>query len=327
MEEAQNSDTAGVHGRRLLDTIPNTISKQAQNFLKIIPLFATDPSLDNWPKVKEATYKFYEKLNTDLKAKFVEKLEVLDISGVPVNVITPKNYDSADDTRAIYYIHGGAYVLFSTQTTFGTWAPLSYESGLKIYAVDYRLAPEHPYPAAPDDCYSVYRELIKRYEPGRLGLFGDSAGGALALVTALRASERGLPLPAAMVLSSPWADITKTGDSYYTNEGLDIVIHYEINLRKSAEVYAGKYDMKNPEISPVYADYPRNFPPTMILTGTRDLLLSCCVRLNRKMKSAGIPVELNAFEGMWHDHIGFPDMPETDEAFADITTFFKQYIK
>jgi len=312
---------------RFHDNIPNTISQQAQDFMKIAVLFDVDPSREDWPEVKKATYKFYEQLNADTKARYVEKLETLDISGVRVSVITPKNYDSANDTRAICYIHGGAYVLFSPQTTFGTYAPLGFRSGLKIYAIDYRLAPEHPYPAAPDDCFAVYRELVKKYSPDSLGLFGDSAGGALALVTALRAHKQGVPLPAAIILSSPWVDITKSGDSYYTNEGLDIVIHYERNLRKAAEVYAGNRDMKDPEISPIYADFPRDLPPTMILTGTRDLFLSNCVRFYRAMKRAGIKVELNAWEGMWHDHIGFPDLPETDEAFADFAAFFEKYLK
>jgi acetyl esterase/lipase len=312
---------------RFRENIPDTISRQAQDFMKIAVLFDIDPSRGDWPEVKEATYKFYEQLNTVIKTRYVEKLETLDVFGVPVSVITPKNYDSANDTRAIYYIHGGAYVLFSPQTTFGTFAPLAFRSGIKIYAIDYRLAPEHPYPAAPDDCFAVYRELVKKYSPNSLGLFGDSAGGALALVTALRAHKQELPLPAAMVLSSPWVDITKSGDSYYTNEGLDIVIHYEMNLRKAAEVYAGNHDMRDPGISPIYADLPHDLPPTMILTGTRDLFLSNCVRLYRAMKHADTKVELNAWEGMWHDLIGFPDLPETDEAFADFATFFKTHLK
>jgi len=312
---------------RFRENIPDTISRQAQDFMKTAVLFDIDPSLEDWPKVKKAIYKFYEQLNTDIKARYVEKLETLDVSGVPVSVITPKNYDSANDTRAIYYIHGGAYVLFSPQTTFGTYAPLAFRSGIKIYAIDYRLAPEHPYPAAPNDCFAVYRKLIKKYSPNSLGLFGDSAGGALALVTALRAHKQGLHLPAAMVLSSPWVDITKSGDSYYSNEGLDIVIHYEMNLRKAADVYAGNGDIKDPEISPIYANFPRDLPPTMILTGTRDLFLSNCVRLYRAMKHADIKVELNAWEGMWHDHIGFPDLPETDEAFADFAGFFKKHLR
>jgi epsilon-lactone hydrolase len=327
MEEPRGRQGETSGGDEKAKYMPTTISEQARHMLETIPLFPIDPSRSDWPEVVQVIYKFYEQLNADLKAKYVDKFQVIDISGVPVNVITPLNYDPSNDGKAIYYMHGGAYTLHHPQTTFGTWAPLAFQSGLRIYAVDYRLAPDYPYPAAPDDCFTVYQQLIRQYDPERLGLFGDSAGGALALVTALRARKQGLPLPAAVALSSPWSDIGKTGDTYYTNEGLDILIHYEMNLRKSAELYSGAQDMKNPELSPVYAEYPADFPPVMILSSTRDLLLSCCARLNRVLKKAGIRVEMDVFECMWHDFIGFPDIPETDEAYTDISAFFKAHLK
>lgn len=327
MEESKERQAEISSGNEKAMHIPTTISEQARDLLKITPLFPLDPSRSDWPEVLQVIYMFYEQMNADMKAKYAEKFEVIDILGVPVNVITPRNYDPTNDGKAIYYMHGGAYVLHSPQTTFSTWAPLAFQSGLKIYAVDYRLAPDHPYPAAPDDCFAVYRQLIRQYAPERLGLFGDSAGGALALVTALRARKQGLPLPTAVALRSPWADISKTGDTYYTNEGLDIFIHYEMNLRKAAEIYAGAHDMKNPELSPVYAKYPADFPPVMILSSTRDLLLSCCARLDRVLKKEGVRVELDVFECMWHDFIGFPDIPEADEAYADISAFFKMHLK
>jgi len=312
---------------RIRENIPTTISRQAQAYLQGTRVADLDPSRPDWPEVVKATYKLYAQLNTELKVKYVQNLDELSIAGVPVSVITPRNYDKANDARAICYMHGGAYVLFNPQNTYGTWAPLACASGLKIYAVDYRLAPQYPYPAAPDDCFQVYREMIKQYAPESLGIFGDSAGGALALVTALRAHKEGMPLPAALALFSPATDVTKTGDTYYTNEGLDIVIHYERNLLKPIEAYTVGHDPRDPQISPIYADFPPGLPPTMILSGTRDLLLSCCVRLYRAMKKAGNTVELNLWEGMWHDHIGFPDMPETDEAFTDMAAFFRLHLK
>ena len=126
---------------------------------------------------------------------------------------------------------------------------------------------------------------------------------------------------------SPATDVTKTGDTYCTNEGLDIVIRYERNLLKAIEAYAVDHDPRDPQISTIYADFPPGLPPTMILSGTRDLLLSCCVRLYRAMKKVGNRVELNLWEGMWHDYIGFPDMPETDEAFHDVAAFFRLHLK
>ena len=302
--------------------VSDTISQQARDYESALAvIIPSDPTVDDMPRVRRETADFYQPIVDQVKNEFTDSLEKTQIAGIPVLTIVPKNYKKANDKKCIFYIHGGAYVLGDPESLLMLSAPVAYHSGIKVYSIDYRLAPEHPYPAAADDCFKVYTELLKLYKPVNLALYGDSAGGALTLVTALRASRKGLALPAAMVLSSPWADITKTGDSYYLLEGWDCLIHYEMNLRKAAEVYAGNNDGKNPDISPLYADYPAKFPPTLIITGTRDLLLSSCARLQRVMKRAGIEVHLDVWEGMWHDFIGFPFLPESQEAMKEIAAF------
>lgn len=302
--------------------VSDTVSRQARDYQReqavIVP---SDPTIDNMPEVRKATAELYQPLVDQAKQKFVDRLERTELAGVPVLTIVPKNYNTSNDGKCILYIHGGAYVMGDPLSLLMFTAPLAYHACIKVCSVDYRLAPEHPYPAAADDCFKVYSELLKQYHPQNLALCGDSAGGALSLVTALRASRMGMALPAVMALSSPWADIAKTGDSYHLLEGWDCLIHYEMNLRKPAEAYAGNNDWNDPGISPLYADYPAKFPPVLIITGTRDLLLSCCARLQRVMKRAGIEVHLDVWEGMWHDFVGFPFLPECDEAFKEIAAF------
>lgn len=312
---------------RIAEKIPVTISKVAQDYLRTGMIFAVDPTMYNWTGNREAIYQGYSALNDKIKNRYVEHIDEFYVSNIPAFVLTPKGYDSKRDSEIILYLHGGAYVFHNPLTTLFTWAPLSFECGIKVCAVDYRLAPECPYPAAPDDCYLVYKDMLTKFNAKNIVVFGDSAGGSLALTTILRSINNKLKVPSALVLVSPWADITDSGDSYYANAGLDAAIHYDMNLRKPAQVYVGKNDPKTPDISPVYAEYTKEFPPTMIITGTRDLFLSNCVRLYRKMKNAGVKVDLNVFECMWHDFICVPDMPETAEAYTDMRIFINKYMR
>lgn len=153
--------------------------------------------------------------------------------------------------------------------------------------MDYRLAPEHPFPEGLTDCVAVYRGLLETFKPENIVLLGDSAGGGMTLATMLKARDEGLPMPAGVTLYAPFTDATKTGDTYYTLEGKDPLLHYEENVRFMANAYAGNADKKDPLVSPVYNDY-KGFPPTLIQVGTRDILLSCSARVYRKMKNAGV---------------------------------------
>ncbi len=176
------------------------------------------------------------------------------------------------------------------------------------------------------DSLSVYKALLNEFEPENIVIFGDSAGAGMVLATLLKARDSGLAMPAAVVLYSAWVDISKTGDTYYTLEGIAPTLHYEKNLRSSAEVYAGKTPMNHPLVSPVYGDYEKGFPPTFIQVGTRDLLLSNGARQYRNMKAAGVDVELSLWEGMWHVFEAHPDLPEAQQAVKEAATYFKAYL-
>ena len=243
------------------------------------------------------------------------------VGAVPVFMVTPQDYDSGNDERIALHCHGGGYTFwFSAEGLFFA-EPMAQRLGIKVCAVDYRLAPEHPYPAAVEDCVAVYSALLERFDPAHIVVFGDSAGGALAMATILAAREVGLALPAGAVLFSPWADLSKTGDSYESLEGRDPDNYYEINLRASAEAYAAGRDLTDPLISPVYGDFTKGFPPVLISCGTRDLFLSNCARTQRAMKRAGVYVQLTLWEGMWHWFEIYPELPEGQESIAEAAVF------
>lgn len=306
--------------------IPATVSPPARGFLANVtpPSDGNPQSMEDWRKLRSMLDAQIRPLAEDARRAFGVKTKRSKIAGVDVLEITPRSYDAKKTDALLIYIHGGAYTLESAEVTLAISAPIADATGLKVIAVDYRLAPEHPFPAGLDDCLAVYRELLKKHSAGQIAMFGESAGGALALSTVLKAREEKVALPAALGLISPWADLTKTGDSYYTLENIAPVMHYERNLKASARAYAGKHDMKAPLLSPVYADYRGGFPPTLIQTGTRDLFLSNCARLQRRLAAADVEVSLSLWEGMWHVFQGDPQLPEAVAAQKELAAFLSK---
>jgi len=250
---------------------------------------------------------------------WISSVDRLQMDGMHVTVITPKTYRATNSQSIAVYIHGGAYV--GGVALDYTGINMAHKLGLKVYSIDYRLAPEHPFPAGMNDCVVVYRALLKKYDANQIVVFGRSAGGGMALATLLKARDLELPLPRPVALLSPWTDLTRTGDSYYSNAGRGL-ISWE-GLSKAAEAYAGEYDRKMPFLSPIYADYKKGFPPTLISTGTRDLFLSNAARLQRVLKRAEIEVELTVWEGMWHafDGFYFNGLSEAEESRHEIAEF------
>ena len=170
--------------------------------------------------------------------------------------------------------------------------------------------------------------MIEKADPKRVGLIGTSAGGALVLEMGLRAKQLGLPMPGAMASGTPMSDSTKTGDSFYTNAKLDnVLVSTEGFCDAAAAFYANGHDMKDPLISPVYGDMA-GFPPTILTSGTRDLLLSNTVRVHRKLRNLGIDSFLQVYEGQSHAQYGRDDrIPEVREAFGEISDFFGKHLK
>jgi acetyl esterase/lipase len=166
------------------------------------------------------------------------------------------------------------------------------------WTVDYRMPPDHPYPAALDDCVCVYRELLRTHAPEQLAVGGSSAGGNLAAALVLRARDEGLPMPAMVALSSPEVDLTESGDSFHANLGVDSLLTE--SLMPANLLYADGHDLSDPYLSPLFGDFAEGFPPTILTTGTRDLFLSNTVRMHRALRAAEIPAELHVMEAAPH---------------------------
>ena len=202
--------------------------------------------------------------------------------------------------------------MFSAKTSLVGSVPLADATGLRVISVDYSLAPFSRYPVAIDQVLEVFKTLIAgEYNARDIAFCGDSAGGALACGAALKLRDEGLPMPAAVVLWSPWSDISRIGDTYYTLAGQD-TLDYENQLRQAASAYAEIEEHLLPYVSPVYADYNGGFPPTLIQGGTKEIFLSNFIRHYQALDQAGNEVKLDLYEGMWHvfQALGVVDIPE-----------------
>ncbi|MGI9463499.1 MAG: alpha/beta hydrolase [Aestuariivirgaceae bacterium] len=236
------------------------------------------------------------------------------IAGTPCLEVRPSN--SATE-RTVLYCYGGGYVTGSPFEDLPVSAALADHLKARVVAVDYRLAPEHPYPAAVEDGFAVFRALATSCSPGSWAIAGESAGGNLALALVQRACSHGLSLPSAVALLSPWCDLSNAGDSITANAGRDPTLHPEF-LGDAARAYAGARDRSDPDVSPLHGRFDAAFPPTIITSGTRDLLLSQCVRLARTMRGAGVPVELCIWDGLWHVFEFYDQLPEAHQSLAHV---------
>lgn len=198
--------------------------------------------------------------------------------------------------RTIYYLHGGGYIFGSTETYRALNAVLAKESQAQVFALDYRLAPEHRFPAAVEDAVAGYRWLLAQgVRPEHLSLAGDSAGGGLALSTLLKLRAEQSPLPAAAVCFSPWTDLAATGASITTNDACD-PLFYGASIKRLAPIYLGAAAPSEPLASPLCGDLS-GLPPLLIFVSDTEVLLDDATRLAQKAKAAGVTVDLQ----IWHD--------------------------
>lgn len=242
----------------------------------------------------------------------------VDAGGVKANwIVTPQSKEE----HCVLFLHGGGYRTGSPSTyRHFTWRIAS-ATGARLLAIDYRLAPEHPFPAALDDAISSYRWLLARgVDPRRLAVVGDSAGGGLALALMLKLRDGGIPLPVAVVALSPWTDLALTGAALKRNARADPMLNADDVPRFAAD-YLGGSDPHNPYASPLYGDL-RGLPPTLLHVGSDEILLDDAVRMARKLQRANCYVELEIWPKMPHVwHAMAPFLPEARFAIARIGTF------
>lgn len=199
----------------------------------------------------------------------------------------------------LLYLHGGAYSSGSPETHRNLCSHLAQAAACTVYTLDYRLAPEHPFPAGLDDAEAAYRTLLAQgVKSTQIAIAGDSAGGGMALALAQRIRAAGLPAPALLYLLSPWSDLTFSGESIKTRAGVDPMVT-EPWIRAGADMYIAGGDARDPLISPVFADY-QGLPPMLVQWGGDEILYSDCQRVVERARAAGVDVEFEVFDGLWH---------------------------
>jgi len=294
--------------------IPETVSPEARKVLARQPAPAAASLDENRARTDDSR----TRRSAEARKLFPVRVEERTIGGVRTDVITPLSIPEAKRDRVLINVHGGGFITDSGSLVEGI--PIANLTQTTVVSVYYRLAPEHPFPAAVDDTVAVYRELLKTHKPSDLGLYGTSAGAILTAETAVKLRQLGLPLPAALGVFSGTGDLGKPGDSraIFTLSGF---AGPQPLLVQPDSPYAGKTDPRDPVLSPLYADV-KGFPPTLFVTSTRDILLSGTTILHRAFLRAGVNAQLVVFEALphafWYDY----SLPETREALGIMAGFF-----
>lgn len=248
------------------------------------------------------------------------RTEPVEAGGVRAEWVIPPG---AAEDRVLLYLHGGGYVIGSINTHRELVARIARAAGVRGLALDYRLAPEHPFPAAVEDATAAYAWLLEQgYAPEKVVIAGDSAGGGLTLATLVSARDRGLPMPAAAVCLSPWVDLEGIGESMTERADLDPLVQREA-LRRMASLYLAGADPRTPLAAPLYADL-RGLPPLLIQVGTWETLYDDATRIAERARAAGVPVVLEPWEEMIHVWQLFSNVPEAREATERIGGFIRE---
>lgn len=256
------------------------------------------------------------------------KVEEDEIGGVKVYSVTPSQIDEEHQKHLFVYIHGGAWVLNAGLA--GTIEPVVIATRLRIpvVAIDYRMPPKHPAPAATDDVIAVWKALLNERSAALMAMGGTSAGGNITLSAVHRFKDTGLPLPGALYVGTPAVDLDMTGDSRFLNEGVDrLLVSWKHVPHDAAAMYAGEFDLKHPYVSPIYGDFS-GFPPSYFIAGTRDLMLSDAVRAHRALRRAGVEADLHIYEGQSHgDYLAVMNAPESEEHYAELNVFLLKHLQ
>ena len=315
MPDNEQTNTIRLPAREL--TVPAHLSEVARTYLASPqPPAAYPPIADKaaWRTLVAQQDQAVLPLLESMIAQVLVDVEERNVEGARVFDIFPLGA-SAGDRGVVLDMHGGGLFLcggvLCRMMGIGTAARL----GRRVWTVDYRMPPEHPYPAALDDCIAAYKSLLRERSPQEIVISGGSAGGNLAAALMLRARDEELPMPAGLVLSTPEADLTESGDSFQVNEGVDPGLHslMPVNL-----LYADGHELAHPYLSPLFGDL-RGFPPTLLTTGTRDLYLSNTVRMHRALRAVGVAAELHVTEAA--PHTGFPGSPEGEQINVEVRRF------
>lgn len=325
MNEARLDEAGNLHLPARVIPLPTTISEEARASLRA-PAFKS-PS---WPTGNDtATWKAFiadrESAMSEMLAQvppFAGRIESHSLSHATLYELVPEAIAGRNRERAILYVHGGAYVMGSGIASARMAESLARAAQCRVYSIDYRMPPDHPYPLGLEDTVEAWRFVLARHAATKAAIAGVSAGGGLAASAVLKIRDLGLPLPGAALLLTPECDLTESGDSFETNCEVDIIL--KRRLTPANLLYAGGHDLRDPYLSAVFGDFSKGYSPTFLLTGTRDLFLSNTVIMHRALRRAGIAAELHVFEAMPHG--GFFGAPEDREAMAEQVAFLDRVL-
>ena len=322
--EAPNADTSYIdangtaHITRVIP-VPQDLSPEAQKFISQPRSDA--PSDDSLAAARHFFETGAPKARAAWSKLYPNSAQELTIAGVPVHVITPDNMSAANRDKVLMNLHGGGFTTDSGSYTESI--PVAWYTGIKVVSVLYRLAPEHPYPAAVDDVVAVYKELLKTYKPNHIVIYGTSAGATLTAEVAVRLKQLALPMPAALGIFSSLDTFERMGDSYamFTLHGLGGPLTPPTAGVVHDSGYLGSANPSDPVLSPINADL-HGLPPALFITSTRDALLSSTANLHRAYLRAGVDARLVVFDGLPHAFWYRPDLPESIEAIKIMAGFF-----
>jgi len=291
-----------------------------QQLQTIVEMLRSQPVVNPNASVEEARAGF-EQVASMFPVDADTKREVVSAGGVKAEWVSAPD---ADAGRAVLYLHGGGYVIGSINTHRSLAARLSRASGARVLVIDYRLAPEHPHPAAVDDAVAAYRWMLAQgLKPARITVAGDSAGGGLTVATLVAIRDAKLPLPGAGACLSPWVDLEGIGESMTTKADVDPIVQ-KAGLLQMAAAYLGGKAPRTPLAAPLYADLS-GLPPLLIQVGTAETLLDDASRLAERARKAGVTVSYEPWESMIHVwHLFAPMLDEGQQAIDRIGEFVRK---
>jgi len=304
--------------------MPTTVSPEAQTWLE--SLTHTTPGPETLAERRARTDAWRAQDSAEARKLYPVNVEEAMTAGVRTDIITPMTMPAENKSRVLINLHGGGFNSDSGSLIEGV--PISNLAKMKVVSVYYRLAPENPFPAAVDDVVAVYKELLKTYKPHSIGIFGTSAGAILTCEVTVKLKQLGLPLPGAVGVFSSLADFSRPGDSrqLFTLNGFPGQLQPVDPQHLPDNEYVGKIDRKDPVLSPLFADL-HNWPPSLLVTSTRDLLLSDTAIFHRALLRAGDDSQLMVFEALPHAFWYHFQLPETREALEIMAKFFDQKVE
>ena len=322
----------GTEKRGPFLNIPESVSEEAQEFLRSLrnpasmPAFPNPGDLDGWRKLQSLVEGPAKAQSEEILQRYAPAVIQRVLGSINVLEVCPKGWHGSRCVAV--YVHGGAHTLYSAASTAGRAAMFAHDTGLRVISVDYTLAPFAKYDQMSDQVVAVVQALLSEgHALEEMILYGESSGGGLAASAILKMRDRGLGMPAAAVLVSPWVDVTRTGDTEFTLAHAEPNYLYEKHSIRAAAAYADPKDQKQPYVSPVYGDFTKGFPPTLIQGGTKETLLSGFIRLYQALDTAGQAVKLDLYEGMPHNFASrIPESPEARIARGKIRDFVHLHV-